>query len=411
MRIALITFEFPPAVAIGGIGTYAGVAARMLAEGGCDVEVFAAGPIAESTEGSAGIRIHRLPATDRGEFRSAVAPAFEARHRHQPFDLLESPEIGAEGALVANRFPEVATVVKLHTPTYMVAKSSWEDPGWAAQARFALGALRRGTWAFMKRPSYEAELDLECEFTRSADEIASPSAAIGERLREDWCLDAEKMTVFPLPLDPHPSLLDLPPPTAARTVGFIGRLEPRKGVLEFAQAIPTLLRRAPDLRFRFIGPTWPYRRTDMESWIRRRLVKYESALEFTGAVPHEALADELARCDMVVLPSRWESFGLVCPEAMSAARAVIGSASGGMAEMIEPGISGLLVPPRDPSAIARAVLSLVGHPDLVAALGKAGRRRALDLLSPARVLPKQLESYQKAMARRDARLGRSRLKG
>jgi glycosyltransferase involved in cell wall biosynthesis len=78
---------------------------------------------------------------------------------------------------------------------------------------------------------------------------------------------------------------------------------------------------------------------------------------------------------------------------------VIGSSAGGMAEVIEHGISGLLVEPSNPKAIESAVLSLAAQPDLVAKLGAAGRKRVLDYLSPKRILPLQLNSYERALQR------------
>ena len=399
LRIALVSFEFPPAVAIGGIGTYAWEAARMLAAAGMSVEVFAAGRSGSEPAEEFGIRVHRYGAKDRAEFREGILPLFRARHRERPFDLIESPEIGAEGAQLAASFPELAVVAKLHTPTYLVGVIGRDRLSRLDRLRFRLGALRRGRWGGLKLAPYNREQDAEWQFTRNADDIAAPSQAIANRLINDWDLDPSRISVFPYPFEPDPALLNLSVPSSLGTVGFIGRLETRKGVVELARAIPLILRRAPELRFRFIGPSWPYRKTDMASWIRQHCRSFLNRITFTGPVTRDQLPREFDQCDAVVLPSRWESFGLVCPEAMSAGRAVIGSDAGGMAEVIEPGISGLLVPPQSPKAIAEAVLSLVYQPSLVAQLATAGRRRVLDHLAPERILPLQLASYERAIAR------------
>ncbi|MDB4754598.1 glycogen/starch synthase, partial [Akkermansiaceae bacterium] len=65
MRIALVSFEFPPAIAIGGIGTYAWEAATMLAQGGHKVEVFSAGKKGPEPAEEFGIKVHRFDADDR----------------------------------------------------------------------------------------------------------------------------------------------------------------------------------------------------------------------------------------------------------------------------------------------------------------------------------------------------------
>jgi glycosyltransferase involved in cell wall biosynthesis len=127
-------------------------------------------------------------------------------------------------------------------------------------------------------------------------------------------------------------------------------------------------------------------------------------LEFVGKFNYEDLPDHLSNCDIMVLPSRWESFGSVCVESMVAGRAVIGSAAGGMADMIEHGKSGLLVPPRDPNAIAEAILSLVAEPGRVKELAETGRKSIVEKLSPERILPLQLASYERAIERCHERL-------
>ena len=399
MRVALLSFEFPPAVTIGGIGTYAWEASRMLAAAGVSIEVFSAGVSTEEPAELYGILVHRVAVSCRVAFRESILPLFSARHLHQPFDLIESPEIGAEAAWLTHAFPELAIVCKLHTPSYLVRAVGHESPSFLDRLRFRLGALRRGRLAGLKQEPYSREHDVEWVFARSADEIAAPSQAIADQLSSDWDLDLSRISVFPLPFKPDPALLSLPIPSSLTTVGFLGRLEARKGVAELARAIPLILRHAPKLHFRFIGPSWPYRKSDMQSWISQHCRPFLDRITFSGPVKTVQLSGELERCEAVVLPSRWESFGLACPEAMAAGRAVIGSSAGGMAEVIQPGVNGLLVPPHSPKAIASAVLSLLGHPELVSQLGAAARKRVLEHLAPERILPLQLASYERAIAR------------
>ena len=398
MRIALVSFEFPPAIVIGGIGTYAWEAATMLAEGGHDVEVFAAGQEGREPAEEFGIKVHRFEHDHRESFRKAIVPTFSSRHAEKPFDVLESPELGMEGQDIAEKYPALPRVVKLHTPEYLLGQIGWEEPTLSEKLRFTLGCLRKGKLAFLKKPPFDPETDPECLWTRTADEVAAPSSAIGNRLADDWSLDREKISFFPLPMTPSEELLKLEPATEARTIGFLGRLEPRKGILEIARAIPTVLRKAPETRFRLIGPTWNYKQSDMENWIRKSYPSSLHAIDFVGPISKDQLAEELKKCDVMLFPSRWESFGLVCPESMSAGRAVIGSASGGMSEIIVDGESGMLIPPKKPLEIANAILDLIAWPEHVESLAKKGRQRVLDFLSHQRILPLQIASYERAIA-------------
>ena len=397
MRVAFISFEYPPALAIGGIGTYAGNAVKMLATGGVDVEVFSAGEKGTAVCEGSSVPIHRVGARDRAEFRQRIVSVVRERHEVESFDLFESPEIGAEGAMVAAALPEIARVVKLHTPSYLLDRFGYEPPGFREHLRFSLGALRRGRIGFLRRNSWSFAGDPECAFAGAADEIVAPSLEIGAIVKRDWNLPEERISHFPLPFHPAAELFSLPPAVEIKRVGFLGRLEPRKGIIELARAIPTVLKQGPGLRFRFLGPSWPYKQGDMKSWMLRILSGCRDSLEFAGPVTPAELPMHLAQCDAMVLPSRWENFPFACIEALASARAVVGSAAGGMAEMIEHGKTGLLVPPRSPKAITEAILSLVRQPQLVRQLAEAGRKSIVQKLAPERILPLQLASYERAI--------------
>lgn len=401
MNIALLSYEFPPAVAIGGIGTYAGQLVPALCARGCRVHVFAAGPAGQPEAVPERCTVHRVPARDRLDFSTALLPSLLYAHRSAPFDLIEAPEIGPEGLPAFEALPSVARVLRLHTPSFLVRSLGYEPPALHRRLRFLLGALRRGRWQTLARAPYDPGTDPEACCARLADAWLSPSAALADILADTWSGDAPPppLSVVPYPFVPSDALLALDPPSRIRTVGFLGRLEPRKGVLELLAAIPGILRAAPTLRFRFIGPSWPFAGGDVRAHLERSLARHRASLEFTGPVDPTELPAQLARVDLIVLPSRWENFPFACWESLAAARAVIGSGAGGMAELIEHERSGLLVPPRSPSALQDAVLSLARAPARARDLALAGRARVLDQLAPARVLPLQLAAYQAALER------------
>lgn len=399
MRIAFVSYELPPSVAIGGIGTYAYDAVKMLAEHGNEVEVFCAGRhnCAEVLV-HPNVTIHRFDVTDRKSFREMIVGKFGERHLYKNFDVLESPEFGCEGAIVASKYPLIARVVKLHTPRYLVERNSWESPSGFRRLRFTLGGLIRGRWNVLPTQYlYDPTFDLEKEWCLSADEIAAPSQAIANELCLDWSIPKEKVSNYPYPFSPSENLLMLPTIKTVASIGFLGRLEPRKGIVELCEAMPQILEQFPKITVRFIGPSWPYAGTDMQTWISRKLRKYTKQLTFIGAIGRDQLHHELGACDIVCLPSRWESFGLACAEAMASGRAVIGSSAGGMADMIEHGRTGLLVSPRNPKAIADAISQLVREPDKAQEMAFAGRASIQEQLSATRIYPLQMASYHRAI--------------
>ena len=120
-------------------------------------------------------------------------------------------------------------------------------------------------------------------------------------------------------------------------------------------------------------------------------------VKFIGRIEQSELPECLSKCDLIALPSRWESFGLACAEAMASGRLVIASSAGGMGELIQHDVNGLLVPSNSPEQLRSAILRCIREKDLVHKLGSAGRQRIISYLDPARILPLQLASYERAI--------------
>ncbi|HET9986306.1 MAG TPA: glycosyltransferase family 4 protein [Longimicrobiales bacterium] len=99
-------------------------------------------------------------------------------------------------------------------------------------------------------------------------------------------------------------------------------------------------------------------------------------VDFLGAVPRATIIRLLHGCRFLVLPSLAESFGIAAVEAMACGRAVVGSAVGGIPEIVTHGETGLLVPPEDDRALAEAMQLLLRDPDLARRFGRAGEVRA-----------------------------------
>ena len=228
------------------------------------------------------------------------------------------------------------------------------------------GTLARGSrphWGFGPATEgyreYVSGVDpMERGHARDADEIVSPSRALAMQLIDEWGLDARRVVTIPLPFEPSEALLRIPADTDTSVVTFLGRLESRKGVLDVARAIPRVLAEIPNARFRFVGAPEPspVSGMDMRQYLERELAAHGESVELVGPVPLEQVPDALARTDLCVLPSVWENFPFSCLEAMAAARGVVGSSAGGMAEMLDGGRVGLLVPPRNPRALASAII-------------------------------------------------------
>ncbi len=160
--------------------------------------------------------------------------------------------------------------------------------------------------------------------------------------------------------------------TGPLTVLIAGTIELRKGIpyiLQAAQRLPL-----KQFRFRFVGPS-RIGRQQLEEWeLLRQLREMGIQIEFTGAIPRSEMTREYQNADVLLHPSLAEGSANVCYEAMAHGLPVIATPNAGAA--ITDGVEGLLIPIRDPEAIAMALRTLQDDPPKRLAMGQAARERA-----------------------------------
>ncbi|MCP4166254.1 MAG: glycosyltransferase family 4 protein [Chloroflexi bacterium] len=151
-------------------------------------------------------------------------------------------------------------------------------------------------------------------------------------------------------------------------ISVVGRLEPIKGHHDLLFTAKQLLAERPDLRFWMIGDG------HLADWLQLQSgdLGLSHAVQFLGY--QEDVASLIAASDIIVLPSYYESFGMVLIEAMSLAKPVIASAVGGIPEVISDGVHGYLFAPGDRQELGRLITRLADHPQQAKALGLAGQK-------------------------------------
>jgi glycosyltransferase involved in cell wall biosynthesis len=172
----------------------------------------------------------------------------------------------------------------------------------------------------------------------------------------------------------------------------IGRLIPIKGHLVLLRALAQARARVPDVTLELAG------RGPLEPGLKAyaRELGLADAIRFLGFVsPVQAAIEEAA---IVVVPSLGEGFGMVALEAMERARPVVASAVGGLPEIVADGETGFVVPASDAEALAEAIVTLAGDLPKAAAMGRAGRARALAEFTPERCVERVEELYVRALA-------------
>ncbi len=160
---------------------------------------------------------------------------------------------------------------------------------------------------------------------------------------------------------------------ADQVVAILGHISEVKGHPTFVEAAGILVREFPLARFLVIGGETLQEGLRHQLELRGHALALGSRLQFLGF--RKDVAEILAAADVVVLPSLAEGFPLAVLEAMACGKPVVASPVGGVPEAISDGITGLLVPPGDPQALAAAVAGLLREPDLMSLMGRAARLR------------------------------------
>jgi glycosyltransferase involved in cell wall biosynthesis/peptidoglycan/xylan/chitin deacetylase (PgdA/CDA1 family) len=227
----------------------------------------------------------------------------------------------------------------------------------------------------------------------AAHRVVANSQAAAERLRLEGVPD-HKIVVIPNGIDPG---IFLPRECSSRPrrIAMVACLRQEKRIDVLISAVPRIVARYPDAEFLIVG----------EGTCRAEL---SSLAHHLGVVNHvrflghrDDVPAVLAEADMFVLPSRSEAFPNSVMEAMAAGLPVVGSAVGGIPELVAEGRTGHLVPPGDAGALADAVLGLMDHPDRAAAFGRAGRRRVEETYSFDRMVGQFETLYTEELASRE----------
>ncbi len=155
---------------------------------------------------------------------------------------------------------------------------------------------------------------------------------------------------------------------------FVGRMEKRKGLKYLLMAYSRLKWQFPDIRLIIVGPGTP----DKDSY---RVLGEHSLqdVEFVGGVSQDDLARYYKTADIFCSPATGkESFGIVLLEAMASGTPIVASRLDGYATVMEDGMHGLMVPPKDDQALAAALRHMIQDPQMRAAMGAFGERRAYE---------------------------------
>jgi glycosyltransferase involved in cell wall biosynthesis len=186
-------------------------------------------------------------------------------------------------------------------------------------------------------------------------EVFSPARASGSSIRREYALGDDVVVV-----------------------GFVGRFSHGKGHEELLHAADLIRRERKNVRFLVVGEA-SYGERQYELKIRgmARSIGLEGTVLFAGF--RKNIPEFMAAFDLLAFPSHAESFGVVLIEAMAMELPVVSTNCDGVLDIVVNGETGLYVPPRNGRQLAAALLQLIDDPEIRHRMGKAGRRRVLEL--------------------------------
>jgi glycosyltransferase involved in cell wall biosynthesis len=374
----------------GGIAAHVQASARLLAERGLDVTVVAAK--VDPDLHVPGVTVHRSTELFRAHapidarLGAAASASPDVIHLHQ----LDDPDV------VAALRGKAPVVVSAHGYTACTAGVHYFRPGHECTRPHGPGcipnlALRGCAHVRNPRPlpaSYR-QTTRALAALRGADLAVAYSSAVERHLAVNG---VARRAVIPL----FTTLTPRPPQGraedgAARRVVFAGRVVTPKGLGVLIRAM-----RAVDAELVVCGD-------GIRLAAMRRLAQrlgMERRVRFRGWLDPDRLAQELADAAVVAIPSLWpEPFGLVGIEALAAGRPAIASLTGGIADWLQDGVTGVGVRPGDVRGLARALEALLADPERRREIGAAGREMVATRFSPERHVAALIHTYCAARER------------
>jgi glycosyltransferase involved in cell wall biosynthesis len=405
MNICLVSQEYPPETARGGIGTQTWNKARALACLGHTVHVLscANGPGPDlRTATDAGVIVHRMQSPGI-EFPVYKIPTYwlgytwsvlrQLHHlmRMTTFDVIDFPEYGAEGfAYLLDRSPWnwVPVVVQFHGSLAMFV----EHIGWPEkESEFH----RVGTW-------------MEGVAIKQADALMACSASIADFTAGYYDLPRSTIDVIHCGVDAEAFC-----PAGERradgrpTVLFVGNIAANKGIRTVFEAVLRIRSRYPDVRLQILGEG--DRNLVREFQAQAGSKGALASVEYHGFIGRDRLPEFFRSADVFCAPSQYEAFGIVYIEAMACGCPVIASATGGTPEAVLDGQTGVLVPADNVAAVVAALDRILGDAPLRRRMGEASRQRVENYFAMDKYIQRVLAVYQKAIDR--SRQTLDRLKG
>ncbi|MGB3696676.1 MAG: glycosyltransferase family 4 protein [Gordonia sp. (in: high G+C Gram-positive bacteria)] len=399
MRVLVISWEYPPVV-VGGLGRHVHHLAEAVADLGHEVIVLTRQP--------SGTDATTHPTTDtvvNGVRVIAVAedpPVFDFGADMMAWTLAMGHGFVRAGLRILRDEPAPDVI---HAHDWLVAHpaialAEYFDAPLVATLH-ATEAGRHSGWVagHINRQVHSVEWWL----AGAADSLITCSASMRDEVGALFGPDLPPITVIHNGIDVGTwCFIERTPRTGAPELLFAGRLEYEKGVQDLLEALPAIRRAHPGTRLTVAGDG------TQSDWLHERAREHRvaDAVDFVGKKDRDGLMELMHRCDAIVLPSRYEPFGIVALEAAATGIPLVTSTAGGLGEAVADGETGWTFEPFDPAGLAAAVCAALDDPDAAQRRARRGRARLNEEFTWHAIADRTAQVYRSARRRPDRPLGR-----
>jgi D-inositol-3-phosphate glycosyltransferase len=383
MRIAMLSVHTCPLATLGGketggMNVYVRDLSRELARRGHHVDVYT------RSQNPAVPRISNRLGRDARVIHVPAGPE-QPYDKHLVYDHLPEfvdgvlAQAGADGL----RYDVLHSHYWLSGAVARELRRHWGIP--IVHVAHTLGKMKNAVAQRPEEREPEQRIAVETEIVHSADALIAATPAEQEQLIQLYGADPARIRVispgvdttqfYPIPKAQAKERIGICPD--GYTILFVGRIEPLKGIDNLLQAIALVAEKHPELR---AGMCVPIIGGDAEcicgdtEMMRLQTLREELGIgdivTFLGAKDQDTLPYYYAAAEMVVMPSDYESFGMVALEAMACGTPVIASDVGGLAFLVRQGRTGYRVPARDPKALAEKITRLLTDEGLRRRIGQ-----------------------------------------
>lgn len=375
MHICYITSEYPiKDFSHGGVGTFTRSLGYQLVEKGIEVSVIRVSDVnEEETIIDKGITVYIIPKTKykflQFIWNSIILNKSIAKiHTKHPISIVESPELGLA---FMNKIKGIKYIIRMHGGHHFFAKAE-------------------------NRPTEWKKVWQEKRSFKNADAILAVSEYVAETTKKLIDLKNKKVTVIYNPIDTTRFYQSDSNKIEKHTLLFVGTIIEKKGIRQLVQALEYLVDDYPDIQLKIAGRNGniPGTKTPYLPILEKEITeKIKTHVTFLGSIPNFEIPGLIEKAQICCYPSHMEAMPLAWLEVLAMGKVFLGSITGPGPEAVQEGITGFLVNPHDPKAIANKINYIFENYDQAIKMGIEARKRVINEFDVTVLSKKNIEFY------------------